>query len=110
MTATNDYRIINGRIANPGKFQGEPRWVPYFYDLEDDLQVEDGACVVCRAFQLTPEERQRFPELKGVFAVVLAETDDGFVTGHTFATSYELGVFINECELDAEEVEHDIQD
>ena len=102
MTATNDYRIINGRVTNPGKFQGEPRWVPYFYDLEDDLQVEDGACVVCRAFQLTPEERQRFPELKGVFAVVLAETDDGFVTAHTFATDYELGVFTAECELAAD--------
>ena len=90
-------------ITLPGKFQGEPRWVPYFHALEDDTQFDDGACVVYRAFQVTPEERQRFPELKGVFAVVLAETDDGFVTGHTFATDYELGVFTAECELAAEE-------
>ena len=103
MTATNDYRIINGRIANPGKFEGEPAWVPFFYALEDDDEFTDGAAVAYRAFQVNVEDRQRFPELSGVFAVVLAETDDGFVTGHTFATDYELGVFAAECELDAEE-------
>ena len=109
MTEMTDYTIADGRVTSPGKFQGEPRWVPYFYALDDELQVEDGACVVCRAFQLTPEERRQFPELKTTFAVVLAETDDGFVTGHTFATDYELGVFVAECELDAEECsdEHD---
>lgn len=90
-------------ITRPGKFQGEPRWVPYFYALEEDQEFMDGACVVYRAFQVNAEDRQRFPELKGVFAVVLAETDDGFVTGHTFATDYELGVFTAECELAAEE-------
>lgn len=98
-------------ITLPGKFQGEPAWVPYFFGLDEcDDEFEDGACVVYRAFQIHDDERQRFPELKGVFAVVLAETDDGFVTGHTFATDYELGVFTAECDLDAEEVEHDIQD
>lgn len=89
-------------ITLPGKFQGEPAWAAYFHALEDDTQFDDGSCVVCRAFQVTPEDRQRFPELKGVFAVVLAETDDGFVTGHTFATDYELGVFTAECELAAD--------
>lgn len=83
-------------ITLPGKFQGEPRWVPYFYALEDDDEFTDGAAVAYRAFQLTPEERQQFPELKTTFAVVLAETDDGFVTGHTFATDYELGIAIAE--------------
>lgn len=98
-----DYRIVNGRVTNPGKFQGEPRWVPYFYALEEDQEFMDGACVVYRAFQVTPEERRQFPELKTTFAVVLAETDDGFVTTHTFATDYELGIAIAECELAAEE-------
>ena len=102
MTATNDYRIINGRVTNPGKFEGEPAWVPFFYALEDDDEFTDGAAVAYRAFQVNAEDRQRFPELSGVFAVVLAETDDGFVTGHTFATDYELGVFTAECELAAE--------
>lgn len=97
-----DYRIVNGRIANPGKFEGEPAWAAYFHALEDDTQFDDGSCVVYRAFQINANERQRFPELKGVFAVVLAETDDGFVTTHTFATDYELGVFTAECELAAE--------
>ena len=83
MNEMTDYSVVNGRIANPGKFQGEPRWVPYFYALADDTQFDDGSCVVYRAFQINANERQRFPELKGVFAVVLAETDDGFVTTHT---------------------------
>ena len=102
MNEMTDYSVIDGRIANPGKFEGEPRWVPYFYALEGDTQFDGGACVVYRAFQVTPEERRQFPELKKIFAVVLAETDDGFVTGHTFATDYELGIAIAECELAAD--------
>lgn len=102
MNEMTDYSVVNGRIANPGKFEGEPAWVPFFYALEDDDEFTDGAAVAYRAFQVNAEDRQRFPELKGVFAVVLAETDDGFVTGHTFATDYELGVFIAECELAAD--------
>ena len=51
MNAMNDYTVINGRVTNPGKFQGEPAWAAYFYALDDDLQVDDGACVVYRACQ-----------------------------------------------------------
>lgn len=96
----HDYKVnAAGTITSPGKFEGEPSWVPYLWAQEDDVAFDDGSSVVFRAFRILPEDRKRYPALKGVFAAVLAETDDGFVTGHTFTTDYELGVFMSECEL-----------
>jgi hypothetical protein len=27
-----DYKVVNGRIRNPGKFEGEMLYVPYFWE------------------------------------------------------------------------------
>lgn len=35
------YRIANGLIRNPGKFENEPEWVPYYWDLAMEGEGED---------------------------------------------------------------------
>jgi len=89
-------------ITRPGKFQGEPLWAPYLHDQDADQDFYDGADTLYRAYKIAARAVLFYPDLRGVFAVVLTESDDGFVHAKTFATSYELGVFINECALEAE--------
>lgn len=92
-------------IASPGKFEGEPLWVPYYYDLwilgcasgEFDLyEVEEGDedCVSdthnpsCPYFELDEDDYRVWPELKHggdcadgdpCVAITLEETEQGFV-------------------------------
>ena len=99
---TADYENNGITITRPGKFQGEPAWVPYLDNQDADQDFYDGADTLYRAYKIAARDVLFYPDLRGVFAVVLTESDDGFVHTKTFATSYELGVFINECELEAE--------
>lgn len=69
----------HGRIRNPGKFEGEPLFVPHFWDVfmdgcHDD-EAEDGAVI----FFVTDEDRAEFPELGTQAKVTLFQRDDGFV-------------------------------
>lgn len=73
-----EYTVKNGRIQNPGKFEGEPLYVPYFWEealngLADD---DDG---IYFFFNVTATDREIFPELKGIKTVTLHETGNGFV-------------------------------
>lgn len=65
-------------IADPGKFEGEPVWVPYFWaiGLSGFADRDSGAVY---GFNLTPEDRARFPELKGRRTVRIGTNDSGFV-------------------------------
>jgi hypothetical protein len=94
-------------ITRPGKFQGEPLWVPYLWAQDADQDFYDGADTLYRAYKIATRDVLIYPDLRGLFAVVLTESDDGFVHAKTFATSYDLGVFINECELEAEDEDED---
>ena len=29
----NEYKVVDGRIVSPGKFEGEPVFAPYFWEL-----------------------------------------------------------------------------
>ena len=65
-------------IADPGKFEGEPRYVLHFWDIyldggadEDDGQVLE--------FYVSLEDRAQFPELGQQSTVKLVETEQGFV-------------------------------
>ena len=80
----NDYGpISNGTIRMPGKFEGEPVYAPYFYDMMlngetdgDDIS-SDGDCI--SIFVITDEDRRSFPELEGIDELVLWEESGGFV-------------------------------
>ena len=78
------YSVSNGRITSPGKFEGEPIFAPYFWDLglggcadSDDGQVF--------GFKITKDDEahKEFPELKPWLgksrSLKLFENDQGFV-------------------------------
>ncbi len=75
------------RAAAPGRFEGEPAWVPYFWDrLEDGEGQCDHTCegrTSCDCpvvFAVTEAERAMFPELAEVWRVTVWE-DEGQVLG-----------------------------
>ena len=73
-----DYTVVNGRITSPGKFEGEAVYVPYFWEafLDGMADRDDG---IVLGFDLTPEDKVEFPELKGKRTVRLWQRDYGFV-------------------------------
>ena len=72
------YDVSRGIIRSPGKFEGEPIYVPYFWDafLEGFADRDDGTVI---GFDVTPEDKAEFPELKRRRTVNIMETDQGFV-------------------------------
>jgi hypothetical protein len=71
----DDYIAI---VSSPGKFEGEPAYVPYYWDV----YLDGGAGrdnVDLLGFDVTAEDKALFPELKHRLAVTLRETDQGFV-------------------------------
>ena len=75
------YDVRDGIIRSPGKFEGEPEYAPYLWDLvlQGFADEDDGSVAV---FLVSDEDRKRFPGLKGISKVTLRETADGFVQTH----------------------------
>jgi len=72
------YKVKHGLITDPGKFEGEPIFAPYYYSLGLEGWAsadEDGIY----EFDVDDEDREAFPALKDVSVVFLTESDDGFV-------------------------------
>jgi len=68
-------------VKGPGKFEGEPVYSPYFYDLamngqEDDIEW-DGDTEIS-VFTVTEEDRAIFPELSNIKTIRLWISDTGF--------------------------------
>lgn len=63
-------------VSSPGKFEGEARYVPYFWDHIHFADEDNGKVATWR---VTHEDTLQFPELKGRKYVHLMETDSGFV-------------------------------
>lgn len=76
------YKVEDGRIASPGKFEGEPAWAPSFWDaaLNGFADDDDG---VRFAFWPDPADRREWPELAGVAKVLLWQDEQGFVHSDT---------------------------
>ena len=76
---TKGYNTNNGRITDPGKFEGEMIHVPYFWDIFlqglHDGEGEDGEIM----FDIMPSDRERFPWLRDRSQVILKEDGQGFV-------------------------------
>ena len=74
----SDYAVSNGRISSPGMFEGEAIYVPYFWDayLNGFSDRDDGRVL---GFDVSPEDKAIFPELKRRRTVKLYQRDDGFV-------------------------------
>ena len=72
------YKVENGCIVSPGKFEREPVYVPaYWYEaLEGFFDDDDDGVFV---FSLTESDRDMWPELGGAQKLYLEESDTGFV-------------------------------
>jgi len=72
----------HGRICTPGKFEGEPIWVPYFWEiwLDGGADDDDGYYI---GFDLTPDDVREWPELEACSRVELWQDDSGFVYADT---------------------------
>ena len=82
MTLTRDEYV--NIVSHPGKFEGEPAWVPYFWDLTmdggaDDVDDDNGTDIYI--FTIQEDDIAVFPELAGMSYVEVWETDQGFVCG-----------------------------
>lgn len=79
----SQYTVRAGIITNPGKFEGEAVYVPYFWALtlegayDDELNHLDAGPVA--VFDVTDEDRAEFPELAKARKVYVHQTDSGFV-------------------------------
>lgn len=73
------FKVSNGRITSPGKFEGEAVYVPYFWHIFLDGGADEslGGKLI---FHVTEGDRKMFPELGAKRKrVALYERDDGFV-------------------------------
>jgi hypothetical protein len=62
----------------PGKFEGEARYVPYYWEifLDGGADRDDGKIL---SFNVSAEDKENFPELKRRKVIKLYEREDGFV-------------------------------
>lgn len=69
----------NGAIKNPGRFQGQMLYVPYFWDmgLEGFADRDDGQTF---GFDLTENDKKKFPELRGRRTIKIYQRNDGFIS------------------------------
>lgn len=83
--STMSYDIVDGRITDPGKFENEPEWAPYFYEKgmggfsDLDVPESDEGHAPLWAFIVTAEDLEKFPSLVGTYAVAIEESEQGFV-------------------------------
>jgi len=99
-TAAYDLEVIEGVIVTPGKFEGEPEYAPYYYDLamengEDEL-VFDSDDTPVSIFYVSDEDREMFHIKPETHAILLWVSDDGFVNTQEM-TETEVSAFIDEC-------------
>ncbi len=81
-----DYKVCDGRICSPGKFEGEPIYTPHFWCMTLDGMAdedEEGMAV----FILTAEDMQTFPELVA----------DGYSVGDRLAFYEDDNGFVYAC-------------
>lgn len=79
-----EFNVVNGHIETLGKFEGEPVYAPYYYDLIMNGSSDytdygpDEFSTVVDYFEVTEDDLSEFPELEGVQTVMAYETDQGF--------------------------------
>ena len=73
----------HGLIVSPGKFEGEPNYVPHLWEVVLDGQSEtvdaDDMNGQMEAVKLTDEDKERYPALAGFYQALLWEDSAGFV-------------------------------
>ena len=79
-----EYTVVDGIIRNPGKFECECVWVPYYWDLalngEGEDEFEDDGESMATRFVVDSDEAEAFGLECGA-TVELFEDSQGFVIG-----------------------------
>jgi hypothetical protein len=73
------YRVNErGIITSPGQFEGEMYYLPYYWEIYLDgcADRDDGKTL---GFDISPEEKIAFPELRRRRTVRLCQLDQGFI-------------------------------
>lgn len=81
------YKVRDGRIEAPGKFEGEAVYAPYFYAAsldsygEELSYMEDGCGEYAVLLKVDKEDRIVWPEIGATTAyILLRESSQGFVS------------------------------
>ena len=69
----------NDLVNRPGKFEGEPVYAPYYYDIMLNGGADEVGEDNVDTFTVTEEDRLIFPELKGIDTIIQYEDDNGFI-------------------------------
>ena len=96
---------VSHLICTPGKFEGEPIYVPALREqcINGEADIDTGHVY---GVLVTETERAVFPELCITYGVLLDETDTGFVTSYDYETKEEFDAAVKRAEA-AEETEQD---
>ncbi len=72
-----------GLIVSPGKFEGEPKYTPYFWDMVLHGGSDDTIGPIERwtydIFEITEQDQENFPDLNDVKIVSITSDEYGFV-------------------------------
>lgn len=73
-----EFKVERNIIVSPGKYEGAPRFTPYFDDMDPSKSL----------FTIREQDREHFPELKSYKTVaVTRDQDTGRVSAQAFVTS-----------------------
>ena len=78
-----EYTVCNGEIMSKGKFDGEPVWAPYFWQLGLDGHADSTTEWDEFSFNINKTQRAVWPELGKIKAITLTELADGQVVTNT---------------------------
>ena len=79
----NEFSVnAGGGINNPGKFEAEPLYVPYFWNMAmngcgEDYTHEDGTHIT--VLEIDATDKENFIDLVGFSRIELWESSQGFV-------------------------------
>jgi hypothetical protein len=110
----NEFKVdSSGIIRTLGKFEGEPRYVPYYWDIsmeqgqDDEVYFNENEPLYL-FFVVTDEDKVKFPELADIYGICLYETEQGFVNSCIYGTSQDYNAELERMEFEAaEEIEEE---
>ena len=78
-TIETEFKVERHTIVSPGKFEGQPRFTPYFAEKAESRPKT--------MFSVRDEDVAQFPELLGYKVVSLTKLDDGRITAQPFVSA-----------------------
>ena len=96
----------HGIIRDPGQFEAEPRWLPYFVSC-----IMDGGCgdeigggegdTLYNVIVISDEDRAVYPqELEGIYGIIVWQSDQGFWNKETYDSEESFGQAVSELEAE----------